>query len=331
MALKTPEEWQAERQRLSADYAAKAAGFTPAPVTQVAGTGPAELQQVLAQRQSALQGYQAPELAGMRAAMAQQQQAGQNQESRALQAALAKQGIRGGAAASLQAQMAQKAAMQQGQQETQLMMAQEQRQREALGEYDKTVNEAYQKAQEQAFQEAAAKLAMEQLAQADYLAQMGKESQDLYSTEMADATKEAGGCFSILIISTAGLALGVSDAKASEIIGAAKTAPEARSVVVSCDSEGKVWDEITALRALRDSEATVEQKRGYYRFSEAVAPVVSQSKLFQKLGYVCMIRPAVKYATGQRGISGLMTKAWLKIFEVLGANGPFERKNGEIV
>lgn len=302
--FRTKEEWQEERNRLSEDYADKAEGFLPTPVTQVAGTGPQELQQVLAQRQAAMQGYDAPQLAAMRASMAGNQQAAQQQRERALQAALAKQGIRGGSAAALQAQMGLRAQQEQAQAETGLMLAQEQRQREALGEYEGTVTDAYQRAQEQAFQESAAKLAMEQLAQADYIAQMGKESEDLYSTEMADATKEAGGCFSIAIISAAGLAASMSDAKAADL---------------------------NALRMLRDTQTTVEQRRGYYMVSESVDGILKSSPVARSVGKALVVAPAVTYAKTGGFWSGVVTKFWLKVFALVAPKTPFIRSNGEVV
>jgi hypothetical protein len=125
-----------------------------------------EQQDILRRRQSALAGYEAPELAAMRASAAGTQQAAQSQAERALQASLARQGIRGGAAASLQAQMAQRAAIGQAQAEQNLMLQQAQRQREALGEYEGSVGGAMGTAQSQQLAELSADVAQRQAIEA---------------------------------------------------------------------------------------------------------------------------------------------------------------------
>jgi hypothetical protein len=169
------------------------AELTPEQITQVSTTGPAEMQEVLKRRESALAGYQAPELAAMQSQMAGTQQAAQQQRERALQAALAKQGVRGGAAASLQAQASQMAAREQAQQSTDLMLKQAQRQREALGEYETGVQSALGAEQARLASELGVKLAAEQAAEAERARLFQEESQRQYSEDQKEAAKAGGG------------------------------------------------------------------------------------------------------------------------------------------
>lgn len=300
MQTLTPEEWQDKKEELQAEYGERAGEFTPAEIEQLAGRGPSETQAILAQRQSALKGFEAPELAAMRASMAGTQQAAQQQRERALQAALAKQGIRGGSAAALQAQMGQRAASEQAQQETQLMLAQEQRQREALGEYEQTAMDQLTVAQQEEYNKTAAKLAMEQLAQAELLAQQQKESQDLYTTEMAAAQKESGGCCFIF--------LEVGDGELDRIA-----------------------------RRARDEMMTDRNKRGYYKLSEVFVPLMRKSAMFKALIKWTMVNPMIAWGKWYYGESKInrvfepVAMFWFRLFDYLGQNHPFKRENGEVV
>lgn len=167
-------------------------GYTPEQIKSVAGTGPEELQKTLAMRESALQGFAAPELAAMQAQMAAGQQAGQQQRERALQAALAQRGVQGGAAAALQAQMAQRAYQEKGAMDQEMMLRQAQRQREALGEYEGSVMGAFQREQERQFQELSARLAAEQAYQAQLALEAQQKEAETYATGQKEAA-EAGG------------------------------------------------------------------------------------------------------------------------------------------
>jgi hypothetical protein len=167
-------------------------GYTPEQIASVSGTGPAEMQATLAQREEALKGFEASQLEAMRAQMAAGQQAGQQQRERALQAALAQRGVQGGAAAALQAQMAQRAYQEKGAMDTEMLLRQEQRQREALGEYEKSVMGAYQAEQERQFQALAAQLAAEQAIQAELARQAGLEEAELYKTGQVEAAEASG-------------------------------------------------------------------------------------------------------------------------------------------
>jgi len=167
-------------------------GYTPEQIASVATTGSIEQQETLAKRKSALEGYNAPELAAMQAQMAAGQQAGQQQRERALQAALAQRGVQGGAAAALQAQMAQRAYQEKGAMDQEMMLRQAQRQREALGEYEGAVQTAYQNEQERQFQELSAKLAAEQAYQAQLALEAQQQEAETYAQGQKEAA-EAGG------------------------------------------------------------------------------------------------------------------------------------------
>jgi hypothetical protein len=207
-SVKSQEEAASQQQRqtqVAADEDKKAAdkaaleeiqkrfeGYTPEQIASVATTGAIEQQETLAKRKSALEGYNAPELAAMQAQMATGQQAGQQQRERALQAALAQRGVQGGAAAALQAQMAQRAYMEKGAMDQEMMLKQAQRQREALGEYEGSVQTAYQNEQERLFQELSAKLAAEQAFQAEQALASQREEAEIYAQGQEDAAASGG-------------------------------------------------------------------------------------------------------------------------------------------
>lgn len=276
--------------------------YMPGQITSVADTGPAEMQATLAQRQSALEGYQAPELEAMRAQMAAGQQAGQQQRERALQAALAQRGIQGGTAAALQAQMAQRAYQEKGAMDTEMMLRQEQRQREALGEYEKSVMGAYQAEQERQFQELSARLAAEQAFQAEQTRQAQlQEAQDYADAQVEAAEAQDSGlcCFIFL------------------------------------EADDGVLHRIA--RRARDEMMTPRNRRGYYKLSEVFVPLMRKSSVFKFIVKWTMVRPMIsfgkfKYNEGRVGrLFKPVADFWFSIFEYLGQDHPFKRENGELV
>lgn len=183
----TPEE-QAKLEEIQKRFQ----GYTPAPITSVSKTGPEELQKTLKQREEALKGFESSELAAMQAQMAAGQQAGQQQRERALQAALAQRGVQGGAAAALQAQMAQRAYQEKGAMDQEMMLRQAQRQREALGEYEASVMDAFQREQERQFQELSARLAAEEAFQAEQALGSQREEAEIYAKGQERAAAAGG-------------------------------------------------------------------------------------------------------------------------------------------
>lgn len=182
-ALKQELEKQAEETRK------RFAGYIPPDITSVEKTGPVELQDILARQKGALEGYNAEQLAAMRAQMAQGQQAAQLQRDRALQAALAKQNIRGGAAASLQTQAALQAARERAGQDTEMMLRQAAKQEEGLKQYREGVMGSLDLAQKRQFQELATKLAAEQAAAAQEAGRRGQTATERYGESMAQSQK----------------------------------------------------------------------------------------------------------------------------------------------
>lgn len=180
----------AELAQKSEEIRKRFAGFAPQQIESVAGTGPKEMQDILAQRKQALAGFNAPQLAAMQAQMAGGQQAAEQQRNRALQAALARQGVRGGAAASLQAQAGQMAAREKAAADTQLMLQQAAQQEKALGAYEQGVSGALSAEQARQFQGLAAQLAAEQQIAALEAAGMQKEATESYGTSMEKASKK---------------------------------------------------------------------------------------------------------------------------------------------
>ena len=276
-------------------------GYTPEQIASVSGTGPIEMQETLAQRKSSLEGYQAPELEAMRAQMAAGQQAGQQQRERALQAALAQRGVQGGAAAALQAQMAQRAYQEKGAMDTEMLLRQEQRQREALGEYEKSVMGAYQAEQERQFQALAAQLAAEQAIQAELARQAGLEEAELYKTGQVEAAEASeGGCCFIFLEADDGILHRVA-------------------------------------RRARDEMMTPRNKRGYYKLSEVLVPLMRKSPVFKFIVKWTMVRPMIsfgkfKYNEGRIGKSFKpVADFWFSVFDYLGQDHPFKRDNGEVV
>ncbi len=215
----------AELAQKSEEIRKRFAGMTPQQIESVAGTGPKEMQDILAQRKEALAGFNAPQLAAMQAQMAGGQQAAEQQRNRALQAALARQGVRGGAAASLQAQAGQMAAREKAAADTQLMLQQAAQQEKALGAYEQGVSGALSSEQARQFQGLAAQLAAEQQIAALEAAGLQKEATETYGKSMEKASSKGK------IICTELHAQGLMDTEtfeADQVFGAElmKTDPE---------------------------------------------------------------------------------------------------------
>lgn len=308
-------------------------GYIPKPIESVAEQGPKELQDVLSQRQRALAGYEAPELAAMQAQAALAQQGGETQRQRALEAALAKQGVRGGAAAALQAQSAQMAAREKAALGQEMLLKQEERQRGALSEYEKGVLQSLGLGQQRQFMELATKLAGEQLLSAENIAQLRAEAERLYGERQERIAKESGGgcCIVACIVSEGLLNSGISEAKANEIIQLSKQPDIKKEMIVLNDAESKAWDNLNALRFVRDSEMSVAAKRGYYRLSEFIVPKFSKVPGLKYIANKSIVEPAIHYGKTGSKLSGMITKTWFKVYELFSNGKPYVRSNGEIV
>lgn len=325
------------RDKLSKEFQSRYQKFAPTEIKSVQGTGPVELQKTLAMRESALQGFNAPELAAQQAQLALGQQNAQQQRERALQATLARQGIKGGAAAALQAQQAQQAFREKGAMDTEMMLKQAERQRQALGEYETGVTGAYNLAQRQQFQKMLPQLAAEMAAQGELGGIRQLKAAELYQQGQEKlAQMPSGGCCSIAaIITYVATGNGISEAKANELINKSK---QNDLVLTSLNkNEYKFVKDLDSVRFYRDNVCSLEEKRGYYIFSEKVLPLIKNNKYLLTFGYHAMVKPAIdagnsiKTNKKQPIVNKVITKSWKTLFKVFATKNPFKRKNGEIV
>jgi hypothetical protein len=327
----------AELAQKSEEIRKRFAGMTPQQIESVAGTGPKEMQDILAQRKAGLAGFNAPQLAAMQAQMAGGQQAAEQQRNRALQASLARQGVRGGAAASLQAQAGQMAAREKAAADTQLMLQQAAQQEKALGAYEQGVSGALGAEQARQFQGLAAQLAAEQQVAALEAAGLQKEATESYGTSIEKAaSKGSGGCCTILAMIGAGASSsGISEAKANDIVQLSKN--KNKDVIILSNAESKLWDDLFYVRAARDNVCNDKQRRGYYIFSEMVEPLIKKSEVAKNIGYSVLVTPLVSIGKeNTKGIkanliSKIIGHSWIKFFGLFSSEKPFVRKNGEVV
>lgn len=91
------------------------------------------------------------------------------------------------------------------------------------------------------------------------------------------------------------------------------------------------------VRRFRDEHMTAQNKRGYYKLSEVLVPLMRSSKLVKVLVRIFMTDPLVCYGKAHYGGSKLglifapVKNFWLKTFNYLGQDHEFVRENGEVV
>ncbi len=91
------------------------------------------------------------------------------------------------------------------------------------------------------------------------------------------------------------------------------------------------------VRRYRDEHMTDRNRRGYYKLADKIVPFMKKSKLFKYMVKVFMTDPMVSYGKYYygKGRVGLVfkpiTKVWLNVFNWLGKNKPYTRKNGEVI
>lgn len=91
------------------------------------------------------------------------------------------------------------------------------------------------------------------------------------------------------------------------------------------------------VRRFRDENMTQRNKRGYYRLSQVLVPLMRRSRLVKLLVRVCLTDPLFsygKYHYGEGRIGWLFAPVksfWLRLFDLLGQDHPFLRENGELI
>jgi hypothetical protein len=96
-----------------------------------------------------------------------------------------------------------------------------------------------------------------------------------------------------------------------------------------------VLDEV--VRRYRDEAVTPRRKRGYYKLSEVLVPLMRKYKPLKWLVRKTMVDPLVsygKYHYGKGKLGVIFTPVkdfWMKMFDYLGQDHEFIRENGEVV
>lgn len=91
------------------------------------------------------------------------------------------------------------------------------------------------------------------------------------------------------------------------------------------------------VRKYRDENMTERNRRGYYKLSEVLVPLMRKSKFIKGLVLFTMVDPLVsygKYYYGKGKIGRIFTPVknfWMKMFDYLGQDHEFIRENGEVV
>jgi hypothetical protein len=91
------------------------------------------------------------------------------------------------------------------------------------------------------------------------------------------------------------------------------------------------------VRRFRDENMTIRNKRGYYKLTEVIVPLMRKSKLIKLAVRLMMTDPLVsygKYYYGEGNIGVIFTPVknfWLKIFDYLGQDHEYIRENGEVI
>lgn len=91
------------------------------------------------------------------------------------------------------------------------------------------------------------------------------------------------------------------------------------------------------VRRFRDENMTERNRRGYYKLSEVLVPLMRKSKLVKFVVRATMTDPMVAYGKAHYGEGKLgilfkpVAKFWLSLFDFLGGEHPFIRENGETV
>lgn len=93
----------------------------------------------------------------------------------------------------------------------------------------------------------------------------------------------------------------------------------------------------SVVRRYRDEHMTVKNRRGYYKLSEVLVPLMRKSKIAKFLVQSTMTTPMFHYGRYVYGenkfgiIFKPIAKVWLSLYDYLGGEFEFIRENGEVV
>lgn len=254
-----------------------------------------DLSQMIANRARGLGGYLATENEAMRSQMANTMNAQGQAAQRQLAAMQAKQGIKGGNAASQQMRLAAQMTQQRNMGEQDLFIKNIAEKQNRLKEW-----EDLQKAQQ--YGNIAAQLGGKQLELADIASQRDYAGNIATSNASIAAAQNSGGCCFIFL--------------------------EARYGNGTMD---------TVVRRYRNEKMTEKNRRGYYKLSEVLVPLMRKYKPVKWAVRLLMTDPLVSYGKAYYGEGKLgkifkpVVKFWLGLFDYLGGEHPFIRENGEVV
>lgn len=302
---------ETDRQKAIADVQTAYGGILAAPVlnrgknlTPEGQSTEGYIRQLVQQQMGGLQGYTAPEYSALRE---QQNLVNQRNEALARRQLAARQGaagVGGAAATAQQAQMGQqmsgnRAALEQG-----LMVqniAEQQRRQQAARDYmGQLLGTEMNVEKTQAFLDQLPALTMAGMAEG----QLGRESMEKIAEETGSS--------------------GIAAAEAGKMC-----------CFIFLEENDGILDSVA--RRARDELMTPKNRRGYYKLSEVLVPLMrkyNSVKFAVRWGMVKPMLMAGKWKYGQNKIGKLcapIAHFWLGIFDYLGGDHPFRRENGEVV
>jgi hypothetical protein len=261
------------------------------------------IKQLVQKQMGGLEGYTSPEYSAMREQQNLQNQRNEALARRQLAARQAVGGTGGAAASAQQAQMGQQIAGNRAALEQGLMVqniAEQQRRQAAARDYTQQLLGTEMGAERtQAFLNQLPGLTMAGMVEGE----LGRQSQE----NIADDTAKAG----------------------------IRAAQAGACCFIFLEENDGVLDSVA--RRARDELMTTKNRRGYYKLSEVLVPLMrkySGVKFAVRWGMVKPMLMAGRWKYGQSKVGKLFAPIahfWLGIFDYLGGDHPFRRENGEVV
>lgn len=149
----------------------------------------------------------------------------------------------------------------------------------------------------------------------------------------ADAAGGGGGCCGMIALVTA--LSGVNKAEAAKIVSMTKGTSVQRAAVVEQYAHNpqviSMIEDLNSIRFVRDNYCSAKELRGYYKFSETVAPMIQDRPVLAKIGQIVMVEPIKAVKSEKMTLKKLAGLAWIKAWGFMGSDKPFQRSNGEVV